>query len=151
MAQSIEQISFELTANALAEQERALSDLRARAGILLAAASVAGSFLGAKISRDSFDAWSVLAMVSFLSCVGSAIWVLLPHELVFAFRGEAILAESDGRDMQDAAEAYRTAGIWAEPHLNANRDKIGELSDWLAVSCVMLAAEIVFWTLNLLC
>jgi hypothetical protein len=46
MAQSIEQLSFELTASALGEQERALSGLRTRAGTVLAAASIAGSFLG---------------------------------------------------------------------------------------------------------
>ena len=37
MAESIEQLSFELTASALAEQERALSGLRTRAGTVLAA------------------------------------------------------------------------------------------------------------------
>ena len=42
MAESIEQLSFELTASALAEQERALSGLRTRAGTVLAA--VAGQF-----------------------------------------------------------------------------------------------------------
>jgi hypothetical protein len=56
VAQSIEQLSFELTAGALAEQERALSTLRARAGTILAAASVAGAFLGAKTSHGSLDA-----------------------------------------------------------------------------------------------
>jgi hypothetical protein len=48
MAPSIEQISFELTASALAEQERALSALRACAGTVLGSASIAGSFLGAR-------------------------------------------------------------------------------------------------------
>lgn len=33
VAQSIEQLSFELTANALAEQERALAGLRTRVGL----------------------------------------------------------------------------------------------------------------------
>lgn len=75
----IEQLSFELTASALAEQERALSGLRARAGTVLAAAPIAGSFFGAKTSHGSLDVLGVLAMVSFALCVGSAIWILLPH------------------------------------------------------------------------
>jgi hypothetical protein len=29
-----------------------------------------------------------------VSCVGSAVWILLPHELVFAFYGQALLAVS---------------------------------------------------------
>ncbi len=150
MAESIEQFSFELTAGALAEQERALAGLRARAGTVLAAASIAGSFFGAKVSHGSLGAWGVLAMIAFAMCVGSAVWVLLPHAFVFAFRGETLLAESDHRGVSNVIEAYRTAGIWVEPHLDANRDKIAGLSNWLASSCALLAAEVILWTLSLI-
>jgi hypothetical protein len=148
VAQSIEQLSFELTADALAEQERALSALRARAGTVLTAASVAGAFLGAKTSHGSLDAWAVLALISFVLSLGSAIWVLVPHEFVFAFRGEALLAESDHRGVRDVTEAYRAAGIWTAPHLQTNGGKIAVLSGWLTASCVLLASEIVLWTLS---
>jgi hypothetical protein len=150
VAGSIEQLSFELTGGALAEQERALAGLRARAGTVLAAASIAGSFFGAKTSHGSLGVWGVLAMISFALCVASAIWVLLPHAFVFAFRGETLLAESDHRGVSDVAEAYRTASIWIEPHLEVNRSKIASLSDSLAVSCALLAAEVILWTLSLI-
>jgi hypothetical protein len=149
MAESIEQLSFELTAGALAEQERALSALRARAGTVLAAASIAGSFFGAKTSRGSLGVLGVLAMACFALCVASAIWILLPHPFVFAFRGEALLAESDHRGVSSVTEAYRTAGIWMEPHLDANRRKIESLSASLAASCALLVFEVVLWTLAL--
>jgi hypothetical protein len=58
-------------------------------------------------------------MISFALCVGSAIWILLPHALVLAFRGEALLAESDHLGTQTVTDAYRSAGIWIEPHLDA--------------------------------
>jgi hypothetical protein len=150
VAESIEQLSFELTAGALAEQERALAGLRARAGTVLAAASIAGSFFGAETSHGSLGIWGVLAMVAFALCVGSAIWVLLPHAFVFAFRGETLLAESDHRGVSDVVEAYRTAGIWVQPHLEVNRGKIAGLSDCLAASCALLAVEVILWTLSLI-
>lgn len=150
MAESIEQLSFELTASALEEQERALSALRARAGTVLAAASIAGSFFGAKTSHGSLGVLGVLAMVSFALCVASAIWILLPHAFVFAFRGETLLAESDHRGVSSVPEAYRTAGIWIEPHLDANRRKIESLSAPLATSCVLLVFEVILWTLSLI-
>jgi hypothetical protein len=149
VAESIEQLSFELTVGALGEQERALSALRARAGTVLAAASIAGSFFGAKTSHGSLGALGALAMASFALCVASAIWILLPHAFVFAFRGKALLAESDHRGASNVMEAYRTAGIWVEPHLEANRRKIASLSDCLAASCALLVAEVVLWTLSL--
>jgi hypothetical protein len=89
-------------------------------------------------------------MIAFALCVGSAVWVLLPHAFVFAFRGEALLAESDHRGVSNVTEAFRTAGIWVEPHLEINRSKIADLSNWLAVSCVLLAAEVILWTLSLI-
>lgn len=149
VASSIEEFSYQLTAAALAEQERALNALRTRAGTVVAAASISGSFLGAKVTQGSLDVWAVLALISFVLCLASAIWVLLPHRLVFAFRGDALLAESDHQGVQDVTEAYRAAGIWIEPHLDTNADKIGDLSDWFTVSCALLAAEVILWTVSL--
>lgn len=81
-------------------------------------------------------------------CLGCSIWVLLPHELVFSFRGEALLGVSDQEGVEDVTQAYRAAGIWIEPFLDANRDKIGDLSSWFTSSCVLLAAEVIFWTVS---
>jgi hypothetical protein len=150
MAQSIEQLGFELTADALAEQERALSGLRTRASTVLAAASIAGSFLGAKNGHGSLDAWGIMAMISFILCVGGALWVLLPHRLVFALDGKALLAEGDHQQTDDVTAAYRAIGTWIEPHLRANHDKIAWLADCLSMSCALLAAEIILWTLSLI-
>lgn len=149
MADSIEQLSFELTANALTELERALAGLRTCAGTVLGAASIAGSFLGAKASHGSLEARAILAMISFAMCVGCAIWVLLPHEFALAGGGENLLAASDDREVYEVAEAYRTVGSWLEPHLQANRHTVARLSNWLSLSCVLLAIEVALWTLSL--
>jgi hypothetical protein len=149
MASTIEELSYSLTADALAEQERAVTSLRTRAGTVVAAASISGSFLGARSGHTSLDLWAVLALVTFVLCLASAIWILLPHKMVFAFRGDALLAQSDKLGVDDVAEAYRAAGLWIEPDLNANGDKLGSLSTWFTVSCVLLAAEVILWTVSL--
>lgn len=149
MAGSIEEFSYELSAAALAEQERALNALRTRAGTIVAAASISGSFLAAKVSHGSLDTWAIFGLITFVMCLGCAIWVLLPHSLVFAFRGEALLGISDQRGVEEVAEAYRAAGIWIEPYLDANSEKIGQLSTWFTASCVLLAVEVIFWTISL--
>jgi len=149
MADSIEQLSYELTANALAEQERAVAALRTRAGTILAAASIAGSFLATKASHGSLDGWAIAALITFILCLASAIVVLLPHSFVFSFRGRTLLAASDHEGIQDVTEAYRATAIWIEQSVNANRRKLDSLSDWLTGSCVLLALEVVLWTLSL--
>ena len=55
---------------------------------------------------------------------------------------------SDQRGVGDVTEAYRAAGIWIEPYLDANRNKIGQLSSWFTVSCIFLAIEVIFWTIS---
>jgi hypothetical protein len=148
VATSIEQFSYELTAR-LAEQERAVAALRTRSGTVLAAGSIAGSFLGTKASHGSLDGWAITALITFATCVASAIWVLLPHAFVFAVRGETLLAETDHLGVEDVGQAYRAAGIWMEPHLDRNQDKLAKMSGWFTASCVLLAVEIVLWTLSL--
>ena len=130
MAATIEELSYQLTSDALVEQERALSGLRARAGTVVAA-SISGSFLGAKANHGSLGALAILALSAFVLCLATAIWILLPHKLAFAFRGDALLGESDHGGVQDASEAFRAAGIWIEPCLDFNRDQIATLSTWL--------------------
>ena len=146
---SIEEFSYELTAAALREQERSVTALRTRAGTVLAAASVSGSFLATKVNHGSLDVWAVLALVAFAACVGAAIYVLLPHRLVFGFRGQTLLAVSDHEGVDDLTEAYRAAGIWIEPILESNRNKIADLADWFTVSCGLLTAEVILWTVSL--
>ena len=148
MADSIEQFSYQLTARALAEQERAAAALRTRAGTILAAASIAGSFLTTRVSGGSLDGWAIAALVTFALCLASSVWVLLPHEFVFAVRGQALLAQTDHLGVRDVAEAYRAASIWIEPYLDRNREQLSKLSGWFTVSCVLLAAEVVLWTLS---
>jgi hypothetical protein len=149
MANSIEQLSFELAADELSEQERALAGMKTCAGTIVGAASIAGSFLGAKTSSESLDAWAILALASFGLCFASAIWVLLPHYLVLAAGGQELLADSDRRGVRDVTETYRAAAGWIEPLLQENRGKVARLADWLTVSCVLLGVEVVLWTVSL--
>ena len=60
---------------------------------------------------------------------------------MFAFRGEALHGISDQQGVEDVTQAYRAAGIWIEPYLDSNGDKIGQLSAWFTAGCVVLAAE----------
>jgi hypothetical protein len=149
VAQSIEQLSFELTASALAEQERALARLRTCAGAMLGAASIAGSFLGSRVNSGALDIWSTVALSAFALSSVSSIWVLAPHELAVAAGGNGLLADGDRLAIRDMAEAYRALASWVEPALGTNRRTIDRLTDWLTASCVFLAIEVLCWTLSL--
>ena len=39
--------------------------------------------------------------------------------------------------------------MWIEPYLDRNREQLSRMTGWFTVSCVLLAAEVVLWTLSL--
>jgi hypothetical protein len=141
---------LDLTVGALAAQERALAGLRTRAATVLATASIAGSLLGAEAGRSTLNAWGALGLASFVLCLGSAVWVLMAHELLLGFDGQTLLAESDHGETTEITDAYRAVSAWIERRLTLNRNRIARLSGWLTVSSVMLTTEIILWTISLI-
>jgi hypothetical protein len=111
MADSIEQLSFELTSGVLSEQERAASSLRVSAGTVLGAASIAASLVAARVSGGPLAIWALLAAISYALCLASAIWVVLPHELVLSFGGAELMADVDRTEEVDVVEGYRAATV----------------------------------------
>ena|SRR5215210_3308127 len=77
---ALAELAFEQSQRRLDKQERVLEELRARTAILLAASSLAASFLGKEAFGGS--GWGVLAVVAavaFLVTILSAVYVLLPR------------------------------------------------------------------------
>lgn len=146
MANSVQHLAYELTRGSLSEQEQRLSDLRTRAGTILAAASIAGSFLAAR--NGSIDTPTVLAIVAYLACVGAAIYVLLPHELVFEFRGSVVtdLERDHGGGLE---AAYGAVTEWLEEFHESNAGSLRMLGRWYTSACAALGAEVVLWTLSI--
>ena len=146
MHDSVRQLAFELTRGSLAEQEKRLADLRSRSGTILAAASIAGSFLATK--NGDVDTTAALAIIAYVLCVGAALYVLLPHALILEFRGSVITdLEAELGGGLDAA--YDAVTEWLEDFHEDNRDKLTALGRWFTASCGALGAEVVMWTLSI--
>jgi hypothetical protein len=139
-------LAYELSRSALLDQTERLHDLRTRAGTLLAAASIAGSFLG--VTRGAIDTLGVLALIAYLASVGTAVYTLLPHELTTEFRGTALLREARDADATDD-EAYEAAVNWLERIRSENVGVLDRLAAWYVASAVALGVEVVLWTLSL--
>jgi hypothetical protein len=141
MGESIERLSFELSTRALAEQERMLAGMRATAGTLIAAASVAASLRTPATSPISRG--GVVALAACALCVACAVWVLLPHGLTFAVRGgELRLVDRDERP-RGLAGAHHVASLWAEHRVRANQRALARIALSLSLGCVLLLIEIV--------
>jgi hypothetical protein len=146
MPDSVRQLAFELTRSSLSEQEKRLADLRSRSGTILAAASIAGSFLATK--NGNVDTTAALAIIAYVVCVGTALYVLLPHALVLEFRG-SVVAELETEHGGGLDKAYEAVTDWLEEFHEGNRDTLAALGRWFTASCGALGAEVVLWTLSI--
>jgi hypothetical protein len=108
MAGDFEKLAYKEAVRGLDKQEGLLEAMRARTGALLAASSIATSFLGPHAFRDpSPRALAVIALVAFVVSLGATAFILLPNKkLVFTIAGPGIY-EGFYPVRQDIGEVYR--------------------------------------------
>jgi hypothetical protein len=140
-----ERLAYEAALRALDKQERLIDELRNRTGLLLAAASLAASFLG----REAFAGHpkrglAILALVAFLLAVGASVYVLLPKtgKFVFAMVG-AGLYEGLYELKDDLGEVYRRLTYYLDRFWDDNDVELQKLFRAFRLAAVGLSAEIV--------
>src|SRR5215213_5099760 len=92
MAGELERLAYEAALRGLDKQEGSLEELRARTGLLLAASSLAASFLGQQAFRHPNPRGLVIiALLAFVASIGAGVFVLLPKKsLIFAQTGAGL-------------------------------------------------------------
>ena len=115
MDTDLARFAFELAIRRLEQQERSVSELRARTGTVLGASAITASVLGVRtVGVDRSRALFVSGLGAFVVSVLASILVLLPLSgLVFAVRSSAV-AESERDDPDGIGETWPT-GSKASP------------------------------------
>jgi hypothetical protein len=139
-------LAYELSRSAVNDQAHRLSDLRTRAGTLLAAASISGSFLG--VTHGTLDTVAVLALIAYLVSVGAAIYTLMPHLLKTEFRGSVLLGIGREIDATDD-ETYEAITGWLEVTRDENAIVLDKLTKWYVAAAGALGVEVILWTVAL--
>jgi hypothetical protein len=128
----LEREAHRIAAQALRQQEQALTELRTRTGTLLTAASLIASFLGGQaLAREGLSVWIVLALFAFGVSVVLCIYVLL-YEV---------------RD--DEEEVDRRLAYWLQAFRKENHSTVGRLTDAFELAGLALLAEIAFLAVGL--
>jgi hypothetical protein len=140
----LEKLAYESALRALDKQERVVEELRARAGLILGASSLAVSLLGGQgLGRPGHHGLVLVALVCFVASVGAAIVVLVPNdgftfsplateviEGLFEFRG-------------DRRELYRQAADALERLWERNDAIIHRASIAFSIAAAALCVEVV--------
>jgi hypothetical protein len=143
---SIVELSYEHAVRALDLQERGVEQLRNRAGIVLAAASVTASFLGAQTIQHTsgLGVLEVLALVSLAGSICFSVYVLLPKR-GFVFSLNAVRAYERLYEKADD-EAQIELVFWLESYWKGNQSKIDALGQYFFAAAVALVAQFAFWS-----
>jgi hypothetical protein len=145
MEAEFERLAYETALRGLDKQEELLRELRSRTGVLLAAASLAASFLGTDAFQDPSSVVLVaFALVAFITSIGASVYILTPKgELTFSQAGSG-LYEGLFAYREDLAEVYRPLAYDLDRFWDSNDEGIARLFLAFRVAAVALVLEILF-------
>lgn len=140
-------LAYDESIRALDQQETAVDGFRSRAGILISAAAITTSFLGAKVLEGGQpDLTSWLAISAFLGVVGFCLAVLWPTKWEFsADAGDLIATYIETVEPMSTREIHRDLALHMRDSHMENSVRLKQLVRWFQFAVFLLSAEIVFW------
>jgi hypothetical protein len=148
-AENAYQLAFEEAARALDAQERAVNELRSRAGVLIAAAAITTSFFGSRaVTGDHLSGWVWAAVGTFIVVGGCVLLVLWPRsDWSFSASAADIIAEYIEPDPVELPVVYRDLALHRSYDRNAR--ELGRLFTVFRVGLVVLVVEVAAWVVAL--
>lgn len=154
MSETVAGLAYGEARSAISSQVSTLDGLRARAGTLLAAASLVTSFLGGQVlakpalehglivrGQVGTEGWIAIAFFILLAVMTLAI--LWPYQWRFDMGATAILGGTDFNETEAELAKYH------EQNYDSNKERLDRLFWCFRWACVFLAAETIAWIVDL--
>lgn len=146
-ADQLYKVAYDEAVRALSEQRAAIESVRARAGLLLSAAAVTTSFLGAQALQEGsagFCTW--LALLSFVAMASASLAILWPRswELTANSRDVIERCVESGEEIQ-VEGLYRALSLRMQSSFSVNHRGLVELALLFQVASGLLTIEVVLW------
>lgn len=146
----LEKLVYEAALRGLDKQERLLEELRARTGVLLAATSLAASFLGQQaFQHPGSGVLAVIALTAFVTSISAGVFILVPNEDLYFSEGGSGLYQDLYGVRNDMAEVYRRLGYELDRGWESNNAIIVKLTRTYKLAASALIIEIVSLTVQL--
>jgi hypothetical protein len=144
-------IAYDEAVRGLSQQQSMIDSLRTRAGLLLSAAAITTSFLGAQALNDggpSVATW--LALASFVSLSVAALAILWPHSLEFTANPVNVIENYiETEEPLSVAEIHRDLSLHMHGSYAENLAGQKQLAFRFRLAGVLLTAEVVLWIIDL--
>jgi hypothetical protein len=140
-------VAYDEAVRALSEQQGAIESFRTRAGLLLSAAAITTSFLGAQALDGGFSnvaTW--LALTTFVSVAVVSLAILWPRRWEFtANPRDVIQTYIEADEPAPIEELHRDLSLHMHNSYIENRRGLEQLSVFFQVSSGLLTVEVVLW------
>jgi hypothetical protein len=151
MAGTTEELIYNEAVRAIEHQERALDELRSRAGTVLAAVSLVTSFLGARVlaGRGEIHFWGWVGIALAALCAILTLLVIWPWD-DWAFSNDPAImmnAHRDNPQWPDSVYVYLVDTMGADRAKNG--EKLTRLYGYFRWSIVLLIGSVGAWLIQL--
>ena len=145
------ELAFEEAGRALDAQERAVNDLRSRAGVLIAAAAITTSFFGSRaVSGDGLSGWVWVAVIAFIVVGGCVLAVLWPRsDWSFNASAAEIIAEYSEPEAVEFPLVQRDLALHRSTTYDENARQLGRLFLVFRIGLIVLVIEVAAWVVAL--
>jgi hypothetical protein len=137
---------------AISVQVSSLDELRSRTGLLLAASSLSGSFLGSAAVHNTvgFEFWGGLAVVAFAAAIGSCIKALWPVHNAWKFVASPTQLKMDWIDIDRGEQSMAMfLADYLESCFRLNKERLDCLYIWFQVAAIAVGVEVIAGSLQL--
>ena len=144
------ELAFEEAGRALDAQERAVNELRSRAGVLIASAAITTSFFGSRAIGAALSAWMWVAVVAFIVVGGCVLTVLWPRsDWSFNASAAEIIAEYIEPEAIEFPFVQRDLALHRSAAYDANASQLGWLFVVFRIGLIVLVVEVAAWMVAL--
>jgi hypothetical protein len=139
-------VAFDEAVRALSEQRALIESVRGRAGLLLSAAAVTTSFLGAQALQGGLSAASWAALASFVGIATLSLAILWPRHWEFTSNpSELIRGYIEAERPMPMEELHRDLSLYMHASYRENWQGVDQLVRLFQAASGLLAVEVLLW------
>jgi len=139
-------VAYDEAVRALSEQQAAIESVRARAGLLLSAAAVTTSFLGAQALRDgNSGVLSWLALLCFLAVAATCLAILWPRGWESTASPRKVVKRWVDSIELSHENLHRDLSLHMHDSYLVNHQGLKQLAVLFQAASTLLAIEVVLW------
>lgn len=142
------EVAFDLAVKNAEREEAALDELRQRTGVLMSAAAIGTSFLGAAAAQPTqIGLFAVIALTLFVIVEAICVVILLPRgKWGFLSSGALVISKYiETANTASMPELYRGLAMDMSKRSKGNRETLSRLYRAFGVAGILLLLEVLAW------